>query len=109
MGNMENLAKLTPEQRAEGLRRAIEARRERADFLKKVKSGELGVREAIVAPKALRVPVRNFIMAVPGYGKVKTERLMAELGIARGRRISGLGPVRRDDLVEALSRDGQKG
>lgn len=109
MGNMENLAKLTPEQREAGLRRAVEARRERADFLKRVKGGELGVREAIVAPKALRIPVRNFIMAVPGYGKVKTERLMAELGIARDRRISGLGPVQRDDLVEALSPEGRKG
>ena len=35
--------------------------------------------------------VKAFVNALPGFGKVKTEKLMEELGIPAERRLQGLG------------------
>ena len=47
--------------------------------------------------------VKSFINAIPGYGKVKTEKLMEELGIPEDRRIRGLGSNQMKSLKEALA------
>lgn len=50
-----------------------------------------------------RMKVKAFVSACPGYGKVKTERLMEELGIDANRRIQGLGSNQMKALKEALA------
>ena len=47
--------------------------------------------------------VKAVLTALPGLGKVKSYRLMDRLGIAENRRVRGLGPKQRQDLLEALS------
>ena len=62
-----------------------------ADALKKVDDPIIG-----------RMKVKSFINALPGYGKVKTEKLMEELGIPESRRLQGLGAKQMENLKAAL-------
>lgn len=99
---------ISPEVRAAALKKAGEARKKRADFLKAVKNGDKKPADAIDeadGDKVLsRTPVAAFIKAVPGYGKAKSAKLIAEIGIRDGRRLSGLGDRQKEALKEALSK-----
>ena len=98
---------ISPEVRAEALKKAGEARRKRADFLKAIKAKEKDPAKALdeaEGDKVLaRTPVASFIKAVPGYGAAKAAKLMEKIGIHEGRRISGLGERQKEALKEALS------
>jgi ribosomal protein S13 len=47
--------------------------------------------------------VKAVLTSMPGLGKVKSYRLMEELGIAENRRMRGLGSKQREALLAALS------
>jgi ribosomal protein S13 len=47
--------------------------------------------------------VKAVLVSLPGLGKVKSVRLMEELGIGENRRMRGLGSKQRKDLLDALS------
>lgn len=97
------IPELTDEQRRENLRRAAEARRERALLLHALKTGEATVADVLSDPRAARIRVESLIRALPGYGAAKSQLLMNELGIARSRRVRGLGVRQREALLEAVS------
>lgn len=98
--------KMTPEQRAAALEKARIVRQKRSEITKKLSMGMLKPEK--VLDKAAddtvigRMKVKSFINALPGYGKVKTEKLMEELGIQETRRIQGLGSKQMEKLKEAL-------
>ena len=96
------LPQLSDEQRREALAKAMETRKARALFMAKVKSGEYTIESALDAPLAQRVRVKSFIIALPGYGKCKAEKLMKFLGIPENRRIGGLGCKQKLRLVEEI-------
>lgn len=100
--------RISPEVRAEALRKAGEARRRRADFLASVKRGEKDPSQALdeaIADKTLsRARVSAFVKAVPGYGNAKTAKLMESLRIHDSRRLSGLGSRQVKALKEALAK-----
>ena len=84
---------MTAEQRAAALEKARIVRAARSeDALKKADDPVVG-----------RMKVKSFINALPGYGKVKTEKLMEELGIPETRRIQGLGSKQMENLKKALA------
>ncbi|MFD9669310.1 integration host factor, actinobacterial type [Rhodococcus sp. NPDC059968] len=96
---------LTPEQRAEALAKAAEARKARSELLSAVKSGELSI--AAVLAKAetddtvKKTKVTALLKALPGVGPVKAAELLEELSIAETRRIGGLGANQRQALIHA--------
>ena len=47
--------------------------------------------------------VANLIETMPGYGKAKAEKIMAELKIAESRRLRGLGERQLSALLDRLS------
>jgi len=101
------LATLTPEQRDAALAKAREARGARSSLLAGIASGEDTV-PAVLAraesdPAARKTKVSQLVRALPGYGLAKTSALLAEAGIARDRRVAGLGSRQREALVSALS------
>ena len=49
-----------------------------------------------------KIKVGQFIQSLPGYGKAKAEKLMAEIGIPENRRLAGLGDNQVAKLVDAL-------
>ena len=99
------LPKMTEEQRAAALEKAKETRRKRAEVRLKIKAGKLTAKKALAKrsdPIYGKIKVSQYIDSVPGYGKAKAEKLMTEIGIAEGRRLSGLGEKQVAALIEAL-------
>ena len=96
---------MTPEQRAAALEKARVVRAQRSEITKKLSMGIMSPEKALKKaddPVIGRMKVKSFINALPGFGKVKTEKLMEELGIPEGRRIKGLGSKQMENLKAAL-------
>ena len=74
------LPDLTPEQRAQALEKATQARRRRAEVAK--------------------MKVVSLLESLPRVGTNTAAVLMDEYKIAQSRRVRGLGPVQRKALVE---------
>lgn len=49
-----------------------------------------------------RIKVSTFIRSIPGFGAAKAEKVMADLGIMKNRRLAGLGARQRESLLERL-------
>ena len=97
---------MTPEQRQAALDKARKVRAERSEMTKKIQMGMLkpvDVLNDVKNPIVGRMKVKSFINAVPGYGKVKAEKLMTELGIQESRRLQGLGSRQMEGLKNALA------
>ena len=62
----------TPEQRSAALKRATEMRAARAEYLGRVKSGEVSIADALEAgkgdPVVGRIKAKRLLMALPGIG-----------------------------------------
>ncbi len=98
--------KLTAEQRMAALEKAAAARRARADVRRALSSGEMTFSDALAKSDddlVGGIKVKAILTALPGLGKVKSFRLMAELGISENRRLRGLGRKQREALLAALS------
>lgn len=92
---------LSIEQRRTALAKAAEARKERAELRENLKSGVLSLREVLASDSeaVLRMPVRTLLESLPGVGRARAHRLLAEMQIAATRRVRGLGPHQRDRLL----------
>lgn len=66
----------TPEQRSAALKRATEMRAARAEYLGRVKSGEVSIADALEAgkgdPVVGRIKAKRLLMALPGVGAPST-------------------------------------
>ena len=100
------LPQLTDEQRKEALEKAAAARHARAELREKIKTGQVTLEEVLDSddPIAARLKVSALIESLPGYGKAKAAKIMAELGISSTRRVKGLGARQPEQLIEALSK-----
>ena len=100
------LPQLTDEQRKEALEKSAAARHARAELREKIKTGQVTLEEVLDSddPIAARLKVSALIESLPGYGKAKAAKIMAELGISSTRRVKGLGARQREQLIEALSK-----
>lgn len=101
---------MTPEQRAAALEKARIVRAKRSELTKKLSMGLMTPKDFLALQEdpeegsvVGRMKVKAFVSALPGYGKVKTEKLMEELGIPADRRIQGLGSNQMKALIDALS------
>jgi guanylate kinase len=100
--------------RAAGSRAAVAARRARAEVKRQVASRErtaLDVAQSAWAgdPSAPEATLRvsELLRSVPTLGPTRTERVMAELGIAASKRVGGLGSRQRVQLRDyLLAREG---
>jgi len=101
------LPPITPEQRAEALRKATIARKERADVKHHLKHGSLTLAEVIERsaknPVIAKIKVSALLEAMPGLGKVRAAQVMERLGIRENRRVGGLGPKQRAALEEEFA------
>ena len=88
-----SLPVMTPEMRAEALRKAAESRKARAAALDKVRNGHLSVAAVLQdeEPALLKARVRQLLCALPGVGTVTAAKVLGELGIDPERRVSGRG------------------
>jgi len=96
---------LTDEQRRAALKKATESREKRAELKRQLKSGDANpvkVLNETDNPIVTRMKVSSLLEALPGYGKVRSEKIMEELGIDKSRRIGGLGSRQREALTSRL-------
>jgi hypothetical protein len=105
-----SIPKLSPEERAEALKRAAEARQKCAAFRKEISDGHLTAEAALsdeyrLDPAIGRIRVASFVKAFPGIGPVRAASMMEEAGVAETRRLRGLGRRQVDKLKVLLATD----
>ena len=97
---------LTPEQRSAALEKAARARRERAQLKEKLKMGSVSLESLLSKSGDDEIIGKMKVLAVleslPGVGKVKARRTMADIGISETRRVRGLGAQQRQALLTAF-------
>jgi hypothetical protein len=97
---------LSAEARAKALEKAAVARRERAEIKSLLKMGSLTLREAMDRAASDEVLAKTKVLTVleslPKLGKVKSRRIMEEIGIAETRRMQGLGEQQKAKLLELI-------
>lgn len=98
---------LTPEQRAAASERAVAHRRERAETKAALKSGAASIESVIASAQdseaIAKLRVTDLLEAMPDIGPARAARIMDELGIARSRRVRGLGANQAAALIERFS------
>lgn len=99
------IPQLTPEERKAALDKAKAARIKRAEIRDDLKNGKITLEDVLAMkedPVVGRMRVSTLIETMPGYGKAKAEKVMAELHIAESRRLRGLGERQEAALLERL-------
>lgn len=99
------LPELTTDQRDAALRKAIEARRERAAAKEAIKAGTVRPAEIIRSPEGPYSKMRlfEFLTACPGIGPATARKIIVALGVGEGRRLRGLGPRQKSRLAKAVT------
>ncbi|MDO8391976.1 MAG: integration host factor, actinobacterial type [Actinomycetota bacterium] len=97
---------LTPEQRANALAKAAEARTARAEVKNQLKMGSLSLADALASESDTvgKLKVVSLLESLPGVGKVKARKIMDDIGIADNRRVQGLGGQQKQALLEQLGK-----
>ena len=89
----------TPEQRSAALKRATEMRAARAEYLGRVKSGEVSIADALEAgkgdPVVGRIKAKRLLI-----GAAKAQSAMTAIGISETRRVAGIGQRQAEKLIE---------
>lgn len=100
-----------PPQLSDELRRrngeaAVRARRERAQLKLSLKEGRISISEALTDrnPAITRMKVVDFISSLPQMGSTRAAAMMERIGIAKNRRIGGLGRRQLVELIQHLER-----
>ncbi|MFB9730463.1 MULTISPECIES: integration host factor, actinobacterial type [Ornithinimicrobium] len=98
------LPQLTPEQRADALAKAAEARRERAAVKNRLKNAQGSLKDVISEGKENdvvgKMKVSALLESLPGVGRVRARQVMEEIGISESRRVRGLGANQIAQLLE---------
>lgn len=102
------LRPLTDDERARAREKATAARTVRAEVKKALREGTMTVAEVLqrgdTDEAVSRLKVTDLLEATPGIGKVRSAAIMDQIGIARTRRVRGLGQHQRRALIDYLDR-----
>lgn len=99
------LPKLSEADRKKALEKAAKARQARAELRQQIKSGSVTFAQVMKKsddPIVARMKVATLLESLPGYGKAKAAKVMAELEISPSRRVQGLGARQRELLMQRL-------
>lgn len=99
------LPKLSLEEKKKALKKAQEVRSKRAKIRQNLKKGKTTIREVlnnINDDVVAKMRVVYLLESLPRIGKVKTKKIMNDIGIDETRRIQGLGNRQKQALLERL-------
>ncbi|HXV94658.1 MAG TPA: integration host factor, actinobacterial type [Pseudonocardia sp.] len=100
------LPTLTPEQRAEALKKAAAARTARKELRDAIARGDETIPAVLERAKSDQIvgktKVADLLKSLPGYGPAKVTALLEKTGIDPSRRAAGLGDRQRKALLDAL-------
>jgi hypothetical protein len=94
------------DQRMEALRRANDIRSKRAQLKRDLKATKVKIQTLLMDPPEYvqTAKVIDMLMAVPKYGRVKTNRILNQCRISPSKTIGGLSERQRAELVAQLRR-----
>ena len=92
------------DQRMEALRRANDIRTKRAKLKRDLKAGKVKIQTLLLDPPEYvqTAKVFDMLLAVPKYGRVKTNRVLQHCRISPSKTIGGLSQRQRTELVQQL-------
>ncbi len=99
------LPTLSLEEKRNALKKAQEVRSKRAQIRENLKSGKMTIIEIlenINDDVVAKMRVVYLLESLPRIGKVKTKKIMTDIGIDETRRIQGLGNRQKQALIEKL-------
>jgi hypothetical protein len=93
-------------QRMDALQRANEIRTRRAQLKRDLKGGRVSIHTLLLDPPEWieTAKVFDMLLAVPKYGRVKVNKILATCRISPSKTIGGLSQRQRDELVGMLRR-----
>ena len=97
------LPKLTLEEKKQALKKAQQVRSQRAKIRQDLKAGRTGIREVLEQMDndvVAKMRVAYLLESLPRIGKVRTRKIMNEIGIDETRRVQGLGSRQKQALIE---------
>ena len=106
MQGMPNPSQLSPEQRLAALEKAALVRTQRAEIKADLKKGSVSF--AALLERAGnedligKMKVINVLENLPGFGKVKAQKVMEQVGISDTRRLAGLGANQKNQLLSIV-------
>jgi S13-like protein len=91
-------------QRMEALKRANAIRTRRAKLKRDLRAGRSNPQGLLLSPPeyVLTAKVSEMLLAVPKYGQVKVNKILAQCRISPSKTIGGLSPRQRAELVSYL-------
>jgi hypothetical protein len=92
------------DQRMEALQRANDIRSKRAQLKRDLKGNKVKIQTLLMDPPEYvqTAKVIDMLMAVPKYGRVKTNRILNQCRISPSKTIGGLSERQRAELVAQL-------
>jgi S13-like protein len=92
------------DQRMEALKRANDIRTRRARLKRDLKGGKQNIQTLLLDPPEYveTAKVFDMLLAVPKYGRVKTNRILNQCRISPSKTIGGLSQRQRNELVNQL-------
>ena len=92
------------DQRMEALKRANDIRTARAKLKKDLKASRASIQAILLDPPeyVMTAKVFDMLLAVPKYGRVKTNRILNQCRISPSKTIGGLSERQRAELVAQL-------
>lgn len=99
------LPKLTLEEKKQALKKAQQVRSQRAKIRQDLKAGKTTIRQVLESMDndvVAKMRVAYLLESLPRIGKVRTRKIMNDIGIDETRRIQGLGNRQKQALIERL-------
>lgn len=99
------LPMLSLEEKRKALKKAQEVRSKRAKIRQNLKNGKTTIREVLANINddvVTKMRVAYLVESLPRIGKVRTRKIMTDIGINETRRVQGLGNRQRQALLERL-------
>jgi hypothetical protein len=93
------------EEKKKALKKAQEIRSKRAKIRQNLKNGKTTIREVLANINddvVAKMRVAYLLESLPRIGKVRTRKIMTDIGINETRRVQGLGNRQKQALLERL-------
>ncbi|MBC7082184.1 MAG: hypothetical protein PWR07_104 [Bacillota bacterium] len=101
------LPELSAEQKRAALKKAQEMRSKRAQIRESLKQGTLTLEKILNSPDdnvISRMRVAYLLESLPRIGRVRSRKIMEEIGIHESRRVQGLGARQKEALLKRLAK-----
>lgn len=102
-GVVMSLPRLTLEEKRQALKKAQLMRSKRAEIRQELKKGNMTLTDVLSKSDDEvigRMRVAYLLQSLPKIGKVRTRKIMEDIGINESRRVQGLGSRQKQALIE---------